>query len=57
MSDDKLTSSVGTAEQFVGAIDGQFHPDYGPMLRGFFGRQGQAQQVTGITAQDAGTAR
>ena len=49
----------GTAEQLVGAIGGQFHPDYAVVLRGFFfaADQDQARQVTAITAQDEGTAR
>lgn len=44
----------GTAEELVGAIGGQFHPDYAVVLRGFFFA---AEQVTGTAAQDAGTGR
>ena len=49
----------GTCEELVGAIGGQFHPDYAVVLRGFFfaADRDQARQVTGITVQDAGTAR
>jgi hypothetical protein len=33
------------------------HPDYAVVLRGFFAAEDQAEQVTGITVQDAGTGR
>ncbi len=44
----------GTAGILAGAVGGQFHPDYAVVFRGFFFA---ADQVTGTTAHDAGTAR
>ena len=49
----------GTSEDLVAAIGCQFHPDYGVVLRAvlFAADRHQARQVTGMTTQNAGTAR
>jgi hypothetical protein len=42
---------AGTAGQLVAALGGQFHPDYGPVLRAvlFTVDRHLAREVTGIT--------
>jgi hypothetical protein len=46
---------AGTAEQLVAALGGQFHRDYGPVLRAvlFAADRHRAREVTGITTGNA----
>ncbi len=46
---------MGTDEEMVTAVGGQFHPDYGVVLRAvlFAAGRHRAREVTGITAGDA----
>ena len=50
---------AGTGEDLITAVGGQFHRDYGVVLRGvlFAADRHRARQVTGITTQNAGTGR
>jgi hypothetical protein len=50
---------AGTAEQLVVALGGQFHRDYGPVLRAvlFAADRHRARSVTGIIAGAAGASR
>jgi hypothetical protein len=49
----------GTDDDLIAAIGPRFHPHYAVVLRGvlFAVDRHRAQEVTGITAQDAGTRR
>jgi hypothetical protein len=49
----------GTDEQLVAALGGQFHPDYGPVLRGvlFTVDRHAARTLTGVMAEPAQAAR
>jgi len=50
---------AGTAEQLVAALGGQFHRDYGPVLRAvlFAADRHRARAVTGIITGAAGVGR
>jgi hypothetical protein len=50
---------AGTAEQLVAALGGQFHRDYGPVLRAvlFAADRHQARTVTGTIAGAGGAGR
>ena len=44
---------AGTAEQLTAELGGQFHPDYGPVLRAvlFAADRHHARNITGITIE------
>jgi len=44
---------TGTAEQLIAEIGGQFHPDFGPVLRSvlFTVDRHRARQITGATGE------
>lgn len=49
----------GTADELVADLGGQFHPDYGPVLRAmlFTVDRRRARIITGIVTAQAGAAR
>jgi len=44
---------AGTAEQLLAELGGQFHPDYGPVLRAvlFLADRHRARDITGATGK------